>query len=120
MDSNFEVCGGEEEGEDAGEEYADDIEEEDDKEGAYWDEVEESESDESDPVLDRICVCGFLMSPKSFSVSFRPSSWLTPAKATTILSGRKKVFRYLFTTFLLMNCNRSWGQSRGFPRVLSL
>ena len=73
---------------------------------ACWD-VEESENEESEAVLDRVGASGFFMSPKSFSVSFIPSSWLTPANATTILSGRKKVFRYLSTTFLLMNCNRS-------------
>lgn len=60
------------------------------------------------------------MSPKCFSVSFRADSWSTPANATTSRSGRKNVSRYFSTTSLLMNCNRSCGQSKGFPRVLSL
>jgi len=108
LESSFDVCEGDE-GEVGGEVYADDIEEEEDQEDEYGDEVEveESERDESDSVLDKVGSCGFGMLPKNFSVSFRPSSWLTPAKATTILSGRKKVFRYSSTTFLLMNCNRS-------------
>ena len=86
LERSFKVCGGDD-GEVAGEEYADDIEEEDESDDAYWDEIEESESEESETVRDKVDASGFFMSPKSFSVSFRPSSWLTPANAITILSG---------------------------------
>lgn len=60
------------------------------------------------------------ISPKYFSESFSADSWSTPANATTSRSGLKKISRYFSTTCLLMNCNCSWGHSRGFPRVLSL
>lgn len=49
------------------------------------------------------------MSPKRFSVSFNAISCGTPAKATTILSGLKKVERYFSITSLLMYGSRSCG-----------
>ena len=60
------------------------------------------------------------ISPKYFSVSLSAVSWETPAKATTILSGLKKAFRYFSTTSLLIYGRRSCGHNSGFPRVLSL
>ena len=95
LDKSLDVCGGDDEGEVAGEVYADDIEEEEEEDGEdeYGFNVEESESDDFDSILDKFCPGVFIISPKNFSVRLRPSSWLTPAKATTILSGRKKVLR---------------------------
>ncbi len=86
------------------------------------DPVEEGmfDSDTSEPYCDRLGPCAFCMSPKYFPVNFRASSCATPAKAITILSGWKKVLRYFPTTFRSISGRRSSGQSRGFPKVLSL
>lgn len=83
------------------------MEDEEDEEEAYWLSDCLLVNEVSRPVSSETGPCSRCMSPKYFSVSFSASSWFTPAKATTMRSGRKKVFLYLFTTLLLINCKRS-------------
>lgn len=109
LDRNLDVWVGEVGGVVAGDAEVDAIEHEadEDDDDPYRPVVSGSVNDMFKPVPDNAGPCSFLMSPKYFSVSFNASSWLTPAKATTILSGRKKMSRYFSTVLLLINCKRS-------------
>ena len=73
-----------------------------------------------DPICERLDPWELVISPKYRSVRASASECDTPANATTIFSGWKNVSLYLFTTLRSMYCKRSCGQSRGFPKVLSL
>lgn len=90
--SNLDICGGDDEGEVAGDVYADDIEEEEeeeeDRDDPDWLSDWVFSNEVSEPVCDKFGPCPRCISPKYLSVNFKASSWLTPAKATTILSGR--------------------------------
>ncbi len=109
---------GEEDGVEAGVVNCDENDEDVGEEG--WLEDGESVIEASEPTCESLGPSRFSISPKYLSARIMASSWPTPAKATTIRSGWKNACRYFSTTALLIWGNRSCGQSRGFPNVLSL